>query len=61
MALPKHTKRLTSRDWRKRSNIRKNLFRKWRDLNVMGEVSEGMDEQIKNFMVRTYRKKNGTT
>jgi len=54
MALSKHTKRLTSREWRKRSNIRKNLFREWRHLNTMGEVSEGMQEQINKFMVRKY-------
>tara|TARA_Y100000401_G_C8249637_1_gene187427 strand:+ start:213 stop:377 length:165 start_codon:yes stop_codon:yes gene_type:complete len=54
MALPKHKKRLSASLWRKRANKRKFMFQKWRKLNELGEVSEGMQKQINIFMVRKY-------
>lgn len=53
MALPKHTKRLSKRDWQRRSNIRKALFQKWKHLSNSGQVDEGMQEQLNIFMVRS--------
>jgi|TARA_E500000331_G_C16981331_1_gene593690 hypothetical protein len=55
MALPKHTKRLSKRQWLRRSNIRKDLYRNWKNLTNSGEIDEGMQEQWNNFMIRTMK------
>lgn len=54
MANIKHKKRLSASSWKRRSNIRKDIFRKWRNLNLKGEVSEGMEEHLRTFMVRKF-------
>ena len=52
MALPKHTKRLSKREWLKRSNIRKDLYRDWKNLSDSGQIDQGMQEQWNIYMVR---------